>query len=40
MIYENGLKVCKGCKESLLIENFGWSNKKQNILMARCKKWF
>jgi hypothetical protein len=38
MIYENGLKVCKGCKESLLIENFGWSNKKQSILMARCKK--
>lgn len=38
MIYENGLKICKGCKESLSIDNFGWSNKKQSILMARCKK--
>ena len=38
MIYENGLKICKGCKESLPIDNFGWSNKKQSILMARCKK--
>jgi ATP-dependent 26S proteasome regulatory subunit len=38
MIYENELKICKGCKESLPIENFGWSNKKQNILMARCRK--
>ncbi len=38
MIYENGLKICKGCKESLSIDKFGWSNKKKNILMARCKK--
>lgn len=38
MIYENGLKFCKGCKKSLPVDNFGWSNKKKNILVARCKK--
>jgi ATP-dependent Lon protease len=38
MIYKDGLKICKGCKQSLAIENFGWSNKSKSILMARCKK--
>jgi len=38
VIDKNNLKICKGCKENILTENFGWSNKKKSILMARCKK--